>query len=514
MTQVRIGELRLHFIWPISKFGESDSKNEGRLRGMDATNPEKEPMPRTPWIAAATLLIVSAGVCSAKASSPMRVMTGFIAHELCSGTFVSKLDPRQIWSETTDAMAGASLTRWAAHYEVDRRRKEAIVTLFGGHKSRAVYRDGQGCMLVYGENTQVVSPLASAPKGPAPLPTPSAEVVGAARVEPNDPRLRQALDHAFAEPDRPPFRRTHAVVIVKDGRVIAERYAAGFGIDTPIHGFSATKSVTSALIGILDRQGKLSVHAPAPIAAWRDPADPRHAITVDQLLRHTAGLEMGSSLSASLGSAFNRVNRMKFAEPDMAGFAAVSGLKTAPGAAWNYHDGNYVLLSRLIRDAVGGSAKDVQSFAQRELFGPLGMRSVTLEFDATGTPDGSTQLLASARDWARFGQLYLNDGVFGGQRILPEGWVDYSASPTTGAWAGMGAGFWINSDDSKAARLRVHQGMPREAFMARGMFGQYVILVPSQHLVIARFGTSADHDQQGVARLVAEVLGATKGETK
>jgi hypothetical protein len=132
-------------------------------------------------------------------------------------------------------------------------------------------------------------------------------------------------------------------------------------------------------------------------------------------------------------------------------------------------------------DAVGasGTAADVMQFARRELFEPLGMRNVTLEFDATGTPEGSTQMLAPARDWARFGELYLNEGVVGGRRILPEGWMRYSASLTPGAWVGMGAGFWTNLGDSKGSRYRTGLGMPRDAFYASGVMGQYVIIVPS-----------------------------------
>jgi len=303
--------------------------------------------------------------------------------------------------------------------------------------------------------------------------------------------------------------------VVKDGRIIAERYADGIGLDTPLLGFSATKSVISALTGILMRQGKLTLDQPAPVAAWQDPNDPRHAITVDQLLRHTAGLALGSSLQASLGAALEPVNRMKFMETDMAGFAEAAPLETPPGSAWNYHDGNYLILSKLIRDATGGRPADVLRFARAELFAPLGMRHVTLEFDGAGTPEGSTQMLASARDWARFGMLYLNDGIAGGKRILPEGWVNYSAQPTPNAYIGYGAGFWTNLGDSMGAHYRIDHGWPRDAFFAKGSIGQYVIVIPSQHLVIVRFGRTVNWPlaADGVSQLVSDVIAATGGKT-
>ena len=151
-------------------------------------------------------------------------------------------------------------------------------------------------------------------------------------------------------------------------------------------------------------------------------------------------------------------------------------------------------------------------FAQQELFGPLGMHHVTLEFDASGNPEGSSQMLATARDWARFAMLYLDDGVVGGKRILPEGWVRYSASPTPNAWVGYGAGFWTNHGDSYGADYRIHHGWPRNAFFAKGTIGQYVIVVPSERLVIVRFGLSPNWpDVDGVSRLVGDVIAATGG---
>jgi len=457
-----------------------------------------------------TVLGGALALTAVRAHDAPRIATGFVAHTLCSAAFVSGLDPDQVYTETLEAMPGVGLISWAFAYRIDRDRRQVTTTLLGGGQSRAVYRQGFGCYLSHGgdEVDEASLPAETAEVARASLP----EIAGPSVVTPATPQLGAALDRAFAEPDSPPFRHTKAIVVLKDGHVVAERYAPGYGIDTPILGYSATKSVISALVGILVRQGKLSLDAPAPVAAWQRADDPRHAITVDQLLRHTAGLAMGSSLQASLGSVLEPVNRMKYVERDMAAFAERSTLETPPGSAWNYHDGNYLILSRLIRDAVGGHAADVLRFARRELFDPLGMHGVTLEFDATGTPEGSGQMLASARDWARFGQLYLDDGVAGGKRILPEGWVDYSAAPTPNGWVGYGAGFWTNLGDSFGASYRIEHGWPRDAFMAKGTIGKYVIVIPSGHLVIVRMGTSPNWppEADGAFALVSDVVAATR----
>ena len=224
-----------------------------------------------------------------------------------------------------------------------------------------------------------------------------------------------------------------------------------------------------------------------------------------------SGLDIGDSLTASAATAFDPSAYMVFGVRDMAAFAEKAPLQAAPGTRWTYTNGNTILLSRIIRDSTGGDAASVLAFARRELFDKLGMRHVTLEFDATGTPIGSSHMLASARDWARFGLLYLNDGVAGGERLLPPGWVDYSAAATPGSERyGYGAGFWTNRGDGEGQRYRIAQGLPADAFMARGAYGQYVIVVPSQRLVVARFGSAFTprDDMDVVARLVADVIAA------
>ena len=321
----------------------------------------------------------------------LRVVTGLISHNLCSEIFVTGRDPDAAYTESLLPRAGGALVHWAVRYDVDRTNRQVRTRVAGGFESRAVYREGLGCLVAHGNVPADSSPHeARADDDPTSNPL-LPEIAGPAPVEPTNARLRAALDRAFAEPDRPPHRWTKAVVVVHDGHVVAERYAPGYSATTPLLGYSATKSVTSTLIGILVRQGRLSVEGPAPVAAWSDPNDPRHAITIDQLLRMTSGLALGES-----GSPFCAVARMHYLERDMAGFAEGARLTAQPGRTWAYTSGNTLILSRLIREAVGGHTDDVRRFAQRELFAPLGMRTVTLEFDATGTPVGSTYMFALA----------------------------------------------------------------------------------------------------------------------
>lgn len=207
-------------------------------------------------------------------------------------------------------------------------------------------------------------------------------------VIPTAPRLREALERAFAEPALGPRRHVHAIVVMHDGQIIAEQYAAGFTSDTPLLAYSVSKSVVNALVGVLVKQGRLDVHARAPVAAWNDLADPRHALTLDSLMRMTSGLAL-----AEADSGFDPVSIMLFQKPDMAGYAAQARLMNEPGKTWEYTSGNTLIVSGVLRDVIGGGAAGMIRFAHRELFDPIGMHHVLMEFDGAQTLVGSTRCM-------------------------------------------------------------------------------------------------------------------------
>jgi CubicO group peptidase (beta-lactamase class C family) len=434
------------------------------------------------------------------------VPANFASHQLCSAVFVGGLDPAQFHREVIGPKFGAlgKLIR----YDVDRERREVRVRFAGFLHSRAIDDGPYGCRVVHSGNGLRFWPDG---KGTRRLPS-SFPIAGASVVVPKSAALAEALDHAFAEPATPPHRWTKAVVVLHRGQVIAERYAPGITPATLLPGQSMTKSVTNALVGILVREGKLDVLRPAPIDAWSATNDPRHRISIDQMMRMVSGISCGQSLHFGWWTLFDTDTRMEFDVPDQFDFAAHRGLRADPGSEWRYTNCNFVLLSRIIRDAVGGDAKSTRQFIERELFGPLGIEHATLEYDGAGTPLGTFHLWASARDWARFGLLYLRDGVApGGQRILPEGWVDYSARLTPQSDAnGYGAGFWTQRGDSSGGGKRIAAGIPADSFMAQGTQGQYAIIIPSEDLVIVKLGNAhtPDDDIEAVARLVKETIAA------
>jgi CubicO group peptidase (beta-lactamase class C family) len=456
------------------------------------------------WVVAAAVLAVplAAGIIF-RPDRAIRVATGVVAHNVCSKTFVSGLDPQTVFTETI-ARDGLRRLRLVLRFHVDRTARAvdaSVVGLLAGH---AVFHDGLGCVLLHGsKEPYLLKSDIDALKVPKSLPL-LAEIAGPDIVQPSDPALIAALDHAFEEPAEPPYRRTKAVVVVHDGKVIAERYADGIGVDTPLLGFSMTKSVVSALIGIMTQQGLTSPSLPAPVPEWRGANDPRREIEVEHLLRMTTGLALDET-----NSGFDPSSQMIYLHDDMAGFAVNAVPIAPPGTRWHYSSATTQILARAIRDAVGGPEQTL-AFAWRELFNPLGMRDVTLEFDGAGTLQGSTYMLASARDWAKFGLLYLKDGMIGGKRILHEDWVDFSAAATHDS--DYGAGFWTNRSEHPDARGRVRSGIPRDAFFASGDLGQRIVIMPTQHLIVVRLGDSVDPsgDIRGLARLVKEVIAATQ----
>jgi CubicO group peptidase (beta-lactamase class C family) len=456
-------------------------------------------------IGAATAALVGCNGPTRAAAVPAH----FTSHQLCSATFVAEMDPTEFYNEAIKPKLGpiGALLR----YEIDRQRREVRTSFAGLVYSRAIYDGPFGCRVLHpgrearffrGEADDHDSLVSSSPP-----------LAGSEIVAPMNAKLSEALDHAFAESESGPRRFTKAVVVLHGGRVVGERYAGGITPATPLIGWSMTKSVTNALLGILTRHGKLDMQKPAPIAEWSAPGDPRRPITLDQLLRMVSGIGCGQSLKTGFATIFDADTQMEFDMPDQSAFAANASLRAKPGSEWRYTNCNFILLSRVIRNLAGGDAKAARKFIARELFAPLGFERATLEYDSAGVPLGTIHLWASARDWARFGLLYLRDGVTAsGQRILPEGWVDYSArlTPQSADEYGYGAGFWTQRGNSAAARARIAAGMPADSFMAIGSQGQYTIIIPSHDLVIVKIGWAyTPHDDHvAVERLVRESIAA------
>lgn len=432
----------------------------------------------------------------------IRVATSHVAHTICVKTFVSGLDPQTVFAETLDR-AGIRNLRHVLSFHLDRGAGAVDASVLGLFRSRLTFHEGFGCVEQHGARPPYLlrsDILALKTKAPPPVLT---EIAGPAVVEPSDPALKAALDHAFEEPDNPPFRRTKAVVIVRDGKVIAERYAPGIGVDTPLLGFSMTKSVINALIGIMTQQGLTSPSLPAPIPEWRGTGDPRREIEVEHLMRMTTGLDLDET-----NSGFDPSSRM-YLEDDTAAYAVSAKMIAPLGKRWAYSSPTTQILARVVRDATGGPEQSL-AFAWRELFNPLGMRNVTLEFDAAGTLQGATWMLASARDWAKFGLLYLHDGIVAGKRILHEDWVDFCAAATLDT--DYAAGFWTNRSEHPNALARVRLGIPRDAYFASGDLGQRIVIMPSQKLVVVRLGDSVDPtgDMRGLGQLVKEIIAAVQ----
>jgi CubicO group peptidase (beta-lactamase class C family) len=454
-----------------------------------------------------TAVAVLTGCASLRIDKAARAATGVTSHMLCDDIYISGRDPATAYAERVKPLKGMGPFEWAVRWQADPARREVTVSLAGGFDSRAVHRPGLGCLALpaseHMPTTETVPTF-------APVTPMLADISGgpmAARRTP--PRLAEALASALA-PTGGERHNTKAVVVLRDGQLIGERYASGYGPDTPLPSFSLAKSVTSTLIGVLVRQGRLNPDAPGVLPEWRNPADPRHAITVNHLLRQTSGLDLLQN-----NSGFDPSTQIMYSVRDKAGASAEGRLAVPPGERWAYSDTNYLLLGRVLRNAVGGSAQDVVRFAQQELFGPLGMDQVTLSFDATGSLISASHMLASARDWARLGQLWLDDGVAGGQRILPAGWMRHITTPTLDT--AYGAGLWTHRLGGQVfPKWGVPWGLanaPADAYFGRGFMGQYVVVIPSERLVIVRMSISHEKgdDIGETDRIVGEVRGALKG---
>jgi len=426
----------------------------------------------------------------------MSAGSGFSAKNICSGYFLSGMPGEQIVEEI---LVPASPLLSHVRYEIDTVNRKVDTQVFGLSRRRAVYSEGTGCTLLRAGRNDINRQLevVEIGKPEAMLPWPQ----GSAPA-PKNTLLEPLLEAAFAETDPQFARRTKAVVVIHKGNLVAEKYAPGVDADTPLPGWSMTKSVTNLLVGLLVNDGKLSLTQTAMVPSWHeDVTDPRGDITVDQLLRMSSGLEFNEEYSV-----YGDVTRMLSVEPDAAGFAASKPLVAEPDSQWSYSSGTSNILAGVIRRSVGGYLQEYYDFAQKRLFQPLGIHTATLETDNNGTFIGSSYMYASARDWARLGQLCLQDGYWQDKRLLPEGWMGYSTTPTpNNPLNNYGAHFWLNFDPDDGRLQRTWPSLPTDTYSMNGFQGQRVIIIPSKELVVVRLGFSGGPNR-GIEELVAGLI--------
>ena len=339
-----------------------------------------------------------------------------------------------------------------------------------------------------------MSPLAPLPSQRSEVPWPT-KAWPEAKPGPEVDRetLAQQLDLLFSEPSQD-RGRTVGLVVIQRGLLVAERYGVEGGHDTPLCSWSMAKSITHALAGLLVREGRLDVRAPAAVPEWQAEDDPRRAITADQLLRMCDGLEF---VEDYVDQGASHVIDMLFqsGKSDVAGYAAARPLAHPPGHHWNYSSGNSNIVSRILGGIVGGGEAGMRAFMTRQLFGRIGMTSADPRFDEAGTFIGSSFVFATARDFARFGLLYLRDGVWEDERVLPPGWVDHGRTLSEPSFDQYGAHWWLASDGSGI-------------FHASGYNGQYIVIDPSRDLVLVRLGASSPEQRVHVVHSLAAIVGA------
>lgn len=423
--------------------------------------------------------------------------TAYAAKTLCSGVFVSGREAADVVREDIVADNHPLLALIQPSVRAD--EHSASATFLGMARREARFRPGLGCTIVIGELAALsldVPGAHAALAGAPPLDVPGKPRAGVPVAKVDREKVQAAVDWAFSEPDPLKPRRTRAVVVVHDGRIVAERYAPGFSSATPMLGWSMTKTVTAALLGILVQQGKLALEQQQLVPQWRTGGDPRAAITLDHLLRMTSGLRF----TENHGDPLEDVALMLFARADSAAYAIDKPLEVSPGTRWEYSSGTTAILSRVIRQGVGGLELDYLSFPRRALFDRIGMRSAIIEPDSSGTLVTSSFMYASARDWARFGELLLQDGVWHGERLLPVGWVKYMATLTPQSKRkDFGAHLWVRVPPPFDSIENPRPSLPSDGFHLVGHEGQFVSVVPSRGLVLVRLGLSRglhvwDHD--------------------
>jgi CubicO group peptidase (beta-lactamase class C family) len=420
-------------------------------------------------------------------------LAGF-AKVLCSAVFVSGRDPGEAARNSGDVLMASGREKVVWH--VDREQRLVRMTL-GGVSREARFYDDQGCIIQRPETPDVFftpvpvrTTLPDAMSQPWPMGDRPSEEPLAAGID--RAKLTAAVEAAFE-----PAGLTAAFVVVHKGRLIAERYMPGITKDTQLENWSMGKSLTATLLGLLVRDGVYTLEQPAPIPEWQVSGDPRGRIRIMDLLRMSSGLRFVAPRDPDYTPDKGYPDHFYIytGAVDVFAYSLNQPLEFPVGTVGRYRNSDPLAIGALIKQAVTKRGEEYLTYPQRALFDRIGIRRQVLETDPYGNFILSGYNYGTARNWARLGLLYLQDGVWQGQRLLPEGWAKFVSTPAP-AWRQpiYGGLFWINGTGAFS--------LPRDAYFAAGAGGQFALIVPSRELVVVRLGHSGG-SQEGTRALNA-----------
>jgi len=413
--------------------------------------------------------------------------TAGFAKILCSGVFITGLDAADAAANVGGFISPFDERSHVVDTVVDYAQERVALTLPDGVTRTAKRYENQGCVAHgIGEDSVYFAPTIVERNLPpaATTPWPMGDVLSDAPwpSEIDMEKVEEALDIGFG----PAEARTLGLVITYKGRILGERYGEGIDIHTPLESWSMTKSLTGTLMGVLIQQGTYELWQPAPVPEWQEPGDPRQEIRIGDIMRMSSGIKINAPSDPDYDRDIYADHYYLYtATSNSYEWAATRPQEWPPNTIGRYRNSDPVLTSYLIRLGVEGRGQDYHSFPQHDLFDKIGIRDGLIETDPQGNFLGQGLAFMPARDWARLGNLYLQDGVWDGERILPEGYVEY-ASTLAPTWVSDGrlqyggAFFWVNGQGS--------QGLPESAYSMRGAGGQSTTIIPTHDLVVVRLG--------------------------
>jgi len=450
-------------------------------------------------LAGAAALVLLAAFAALRLNGPARIGAGYQAKILCSEIFVAGRDGADVLARDFE---GISPVLNYTQKKIYSDEKSVRVSLFGLGASEAVYLGESGCTLV--SPGDYILSLHTAEMTTEFQSPPTARPDSDETIERIDyGAVNTILDNAMGDVES----GHRSFVILVDGRLVAERYADGFTANTRFLSWSMAKSVLATLVGAAAGQGLVFVDDPAPVAEWSE--TPKASITWNDLLRMQTGLAFEEDYATTNSD----VNNMLWRSAEMGAVAAMQEQLHAPGEFWDYSSGTSNLLARTLQNALAERDVDLQTFARETVFNPIGASSFVLETDMAGNFVGSSFVYATARDWARLGQLYLQNGQWNGTPVLSPAWIDYTKKPTAASDGQYGAHFWLNHDGADG-RERYLMDLSEDMYFMAGHEGQYVYILPTKNAIIVRTGITRGIEPIEVVAPVITALYDAIGNTQ